>query len=135
MNNNDGGFFDAARGEVISVSRMLQFPDLSADITVYHIQQAAEKMIKHILNINGIIPEKTHQIEPLLREARERRFLELSDDEICEVSDLSAYATDPSYPSERSRIIIEDVMKAVTLYNKLARCLERNGYPALYISD
>ena len=133
--NGDSSFFDAAKDDVTSAQVLFSHSEPMAVCSiVFHIQQAAEKMVKHVLNINGVQPARTHQIEILLREAKDRHLLSITDEDIRELSELSDYAVEPRYPPWQSQITQNDVRKAKTLYNKLVSCLERNGYPVLYIN-
>lgn len=133
--NGDGSFFDAAKEDVLSAQTLFSYSEpMAVCAIVFHIQQAAEKMVKHVLNTNGVQPAKTHQIELLLSQAKDRHLLSIADEDIREMSELSGYAVEPRYPPWQSQITQNDVTKAKTLYNKLISCLERNGYPVLYIN-
>lgn len=133
--SNNGPFLDAAVPDVKDVMRALTFPDPTVETIVYHTQQAAEKMIKNVLDVNGILPRKTHEIEALLEEARRQGLLSITDEEILEVAPLTDYEEKPRYPPDQRTITSEDVTKALTLYNKVVYYLERDGYPTLHINS
>ena len=69
--------------------------EIKLEIVFFHIQQAVEKLLKCILDINGIKFPKTHDIESLI-ELCDANNIALIDD-INTLADLSDYAVEGRY--------------------------------------
>ncbi|MDR1894174.1 MAG: HEPN domain-containing protein [Spirochaetales bacterium] len=81
-----------------SAEFLLQMRPIPIEIICYHCQQAAEKMFKAYLVINGADPPKIHGLDTLYRLCEP--FIQNKKDIWDEIDDLNQYSIIPRYPHE-----------------------------------
>lgn len=58
-------FFDLALADLVLVEKNLKDPDIRPQILLFHLQQAAEKLLKALLSFRGLRFPRTHDIAEL----------------------------------------------------------------------
>ena len=131
VSNADGLLYDA-NNDVKAVMVLISNVD-SAGIIAFHAQQAAEKMVKHVFELNNVEHQKIHDIDVLLQETTECGWLrDVSPDELQNAKELSLYAVSGIYAG--ASITMDKALEAIEWCNQIANILERNGYPAVTIN-
>ena len=130
-NNADGILYDAQKDAEAAVNLFVNID--ASGIVSFHAQQAAEKMVKHVFELNGVEYRKIHDIDKLLVEAINYRWLRnVSCDEIENARLLSLCAVFGRYAGALTTR--DDALEAIERCNKIADILEQNGYPAVRIN-
>lgn len=129
--NLDGLLYDAD-GDVTTILSM--FPNVaSPGNAAFHAQQAAEKMVKHVFELNGVEYQKIHNISILLKAASMYGWLrDVTQDELEMARLLSNYAVIGRYAG--ASVTKEHALQAIRWSNQIADILERNGYPVVRIN-
>ena len=91
--------------------------EIDIEIVMFHLQQCAEKFLKSLLSYHGKHLTKTHDIERLLEELKERDIKITDNTEM--LIDLSEYAVEGRYA------IIHDTMEDLDKYIETLENLRR----------
>lgn len=102
------------------------------EMTAYHTQQAAEKMLKSVIAEHTDELFVTHKIDHLLSVARDRGWLSFSDELIQKGSFLSNFATSTRYATSKD-ISEGEVLEAIRDHDEIVRMIIENGYQAIPI--
>ena len=92
MENKYKGFLYPAYKDVLAIEALAHDIDKHCEVIAFHAQQAAEKILKNVLEENGIVPPKTYDIAELLKIAADKEYLKPTQKEIRAATHLSAYA-------------------------------------------
>ena len=90
----------------------VEHDDPTIDIICFHAQQAAEKYLKSYLLSQGVTPDKTHNLDVLIRKclACDPSFIALREKD---VSALTIYAVEGRYPDECYSPSLEEAKDAL----------------------
>lgn len=127
------GLLYPAHKDILAIETLSQDIDQHCEVIAFHAQQAAEKILKNVFEINGTVPPKTHSIYELLSEAIENKWLEATQQEIRASSHLSKYAVVIRY-TDTPDINRGEALEAILECNMLSDMIERAGYPAIKIT-
>jgi HEPN domain-containing protein len=106
-----GVLLDKARQDEYVLERLVGLADSPDEVLGFHLQQAAEKLLKAALARLGVAYRRTHNLTELMV-LLEDAGCPLPDD-LAELQDLTPYATDWRYdllPGEGSEALERDLM-------------------------
>lgn len=127
------GFMYAASKDALAVEALAAagMADHSEAIA-FHCQQAAEKMMKNVYVLNGVVPPKSHDVGDLLATAIQKGWLEAEQASIQAAIDLTLYAVVARYETTPD-ISLGEARKAIADCNAIAAMLEFNGQPCIRV--
>lgn len=102
------------------------------EMTAYHTQQAAEKMLKAVIAEHTDELFITHKVDHLLSITRDRGWLDFPDEYIRKGSFLAGFATSTRYATAKD-ISEGEVVEAIRDHDEIARMIIENGYQAILI--
>lgn len=63
MNDEYAGYLYAAHKDILAIEALAQDIDTHSEAIAFHEQQAAEKILKNVFDINCVKPAKTHNLD------------------------------------------------------------------------
>ena len=106
--------FELGCGDLKLVEKNLDDEEISRQLLLFHLQQAAEKFLKSLLSLKNIKFPKSHDIEALIELCEERR-IELPE-YVEEFVDLTPYAVGFRYG-----LIVEEISDLPYYYKKVSQ--------------
>jgi HEPN domain-containing protein len=101
------GWMERADADFRTVEILLAAPDAPLDISAFHLQQAAEKLMKAILTAHGIPFPKTHDLAALVRLIPRGNDV---DPDLALWIELSYFAVLARYPGDRPELPVGQVL-------------------------
>lgn len=113
-----------AENDLKIVQYMININDTPVDLLGFHCQQAVEKYLKAFLTSINVRVIKTHDIETILNQCREKdnEFEKLDKEKI---SALTIYATNVRYPEDEIDATIDEI-KVIYELTKITKDFVRN---------
>ncbi len=115
-------WIDKAESDFVAISRLKEKPEGIYDIICFHAQQCVEKYLKAILQENGVVFEKTHDLWHLAKKCIS--FLPEINDFKSGLIKLTEYAVETRYPgveatkdeSEEAYAVCKQVRRIIRKY-------------------
>ncbi|WP_296010328.1 HEPN domain-containing protein [uncultured Adlercreutzia sp.] len=127
------GFLYAAGKDVQAIEALAaDGVENHCEIISFLSQQAAEKMVKSIFVKNGVVPNKTHNVDDLLATAIENEWLAATETAIDAASNVSMHAVAARY-TQMPDITRGEALQAIADCNAIAKLLADNGYDFVQI--
>ncbi len=93
------------------IDAVLELAQVYGETIGYHVQQAAEKLLKAVLAAHGVVYRRTHNLDELVRLVQTNGLL--FPDDLLPIREFTTFAVEPRY---------EDLpLEAITLDRRAAR--------------
>ena len=121
------GWMKRAQGDLKNAQHTLTLPDAECpfETVCFHAQQCAEKSLKAVLTLHGVVFKRIHDLKELLRLCD---GIEPLSGPLGPVGDLSPYATEARYPEDEEGeepISRAQAEEAVALARKVYDLIQR----------
>ena len=119
-----GEWQEKSQHDILSARYLVNMRPMPMEVIGFHAQQAVEKLLKAVLVLNSMSPEKTHDLLYLYKMCS--RYTDLPSDLESICAKLNPYAVEHRYPSQASvspTQLLEDLQDAETLCSQLQKYL------------